>query len=140
MGNQGNPDRNVGPICVDRVFVPDCEVCVPLAALTVGSVEAARSQHLPADPASDTVVTLALWRTGAAVLVVGVTGPSLPVCPLVTTIMSLLSNSDFTSGSFFLIKRHKVRATGLTQVVSIPRLITYLLQLSSRSKRCACAH
>ncbi len=135
MGNQGSPDRNVGPICVDRVFVLACEVCVPLAALTVGSVEAAHSPHLPADPASDTVVTLALWRTVAAMLGVGVTGPSLPVCPLVTTIMSLLSDSGFTSYSFFLIKRHKVRATGLTQVVLIPRLITYLSRLSSRSKR-----
>ena len=48
------------------------------------------------------------------------------VCPLVTTIMRLLSNSGFTRYSFFLIKRHKVRATGLTQVVLIPRLITYL--------------
>ena len=40
--------------------------------------------------------------------------------------MSLLSNSGFKSYSFFLIKRHRVRATGLTQVVLIPRLITYL--------------
>ncbi len=112
------------------VLVPACEVCVPLAALTVGSVEAARSPHLPADPASDTVVTLALWRTGAAVLGVGVTGPSLPVCPLVTTIMSLLSNSGFTSYSFFFIKRHRVRATGLTQVVLTPRLSTYFSVVS----------
>ncbi len=63
--------------------------------------------------------------TGAVVLGVGVTGSSLPVCPLVITIMGLLSDSGFTSYSFFLIKRHKVRATGLTQVVLIPRLITY---------------
>ncbi len=56
---------------------------------------------------------------------VGVTGSSLPFCPLVTTIMILLSDSGFTSYSFFLIKRHRVRATGLTQVVLIPRLITY---------------
>ena len=125
VGNQESPDRNVGPICVDRVFVPACEICVPLAVLAVGSVEAAHSPYLPADPASDTVVTLVLWRTGAVVLGVGITGPSLPVCPLVTTIMSLLSDSGFTSYSFFLIKRHKVHATGLTQVVLIPRLITY---------------
>ncbi len=55
------PDRNVDPICVDRVFVPAYDVCVPLVVLAVGSVEAARSPHLPADPVSDTVVTLALW-------------------------------------------------------------------------------
>ncbi len=97
-GNQGSPDSNVDPICVDRVLVPVCEVCVPLPALAVGSVEAACSPHLPADPASDVTVTLVLllWRTEAAVMVVGVTGPSLPVYPLVTTIMSLLSNSVFT--------------------------------------------
>ena len=114
------------PICVDRVFVPACDGCVPLAALAVGSVEAVRSPHLPADPASDTVVTLAVWRTGAVVLGVGVTGPSHPVCLLVTTIMSLLSNSGFTSYSVFLTKRHRVHATGLTPVVLLPRLITYL--------------
>ncbi len=125
VGNQGSPDRNVGPICVDLVLVPVCDVCVPFTALAVGSVEAARSPHLPVDPASDTVVTLALWRTGAVVLGVGVTGPSLPVCPLVTTIMSLLSNSGFTSYFLILIKRHKVRTTGPTQVVPVPRLITY---------------
>ncbi len=130
MGNQGSPDRNVGPICLDRVFVPACKVCVPPATLTVGSVEAARSPYLPADPASDTVITLVLWRTGAAVLAVGVTGPSLPVCPLVTTIMSLSSNSGFTSYSFFLIKRHRVHATGPTQVVLTPRLITYFSVIS----------
>ncbi len=107
------------------LLVPVCDVCVPFTALAVGSVEAARSPHLPVDPASDTVVTLALWRTGAVVLGVGVTGPSLPVCPLVTTIMSLLSNSGFTSYFLFLIKRHKVRTTGPTQVVPVPRLITY---------------
>ncbi len=104
MGNQGSPDRNVGPICVDRVFVPACDVCVPLAALAVGSVETPRSPHLPADPASDTVVVFTLWRTDAVVLGVGVTGPSLPVCPLVTTIMSLLSSSGFTSYILFLTK------------------------------------
>ncbi len=107
------------------VLVPLCDVCVPFTALAVGSVEAARSPHLPVNPASDTVVTLALWRTGAVVLGVGVTGSSLPVCPLVTTIMSSLSNSGFTGYSLFLIKRHKVRATGPTQVVLAPRLITY---------------
>ncbi len=67
------------PICVDRVLVPDCDVCVPLTALAVGSVEAGRSPHHPVDPASDTVVTLALWHTGAVVLGAGMTGPSLPV-------------------------------------------------------------
>ncbi len=108
------------------MFVPACDVCVPLAALAVGSVETARSPHLPADPASDTVVTLALWRTGAVVLGVGVAGLSLPVCPLVATIMSLSSNSGFTNYVLFLIKRQKVHATGLTQVVLVPRLITYL--------------
>ena len=76
VGNQGSPDRNVDPICVDRVVVPACEVCIPLAALAVGSVEATRSPHLPADPASDVIVTLVLWRTGTAVLAVIVTGPS----------------------------------------------------------------
>ena len=126
MGNQGSPDRNVGPICVDLVLVPVCDVWVPLAALAVGSKETARSPHLPVVPASDTAVVLTLWRTGAVVLGVGVTGPSLPVCPLVTTIMSLLSNSGFTSYSLFLIKRHKAHATGPTQVVLVPRLITYL--------------
>ena len=136
VGNQGSPDRNAGPICVDRVFVPACEVWVALATLTVGSVETARSPHLPADPASDTVGTLVLWRTGAAVLGVGVTGPSLPVCPFVTTIMHLLSNSGFTGYSFFLIKRHKVCATGLTQVVLVPCLITYF-SVVSQSRFCA---
>ncbi len=95
MGNQGSPDLNVDPICVDRVIVLACEVSVPLAVLAVGSVEATRSPHLPADPASDVIVALVLWRTGAAVLAVGVTGPQLPVCPLVTAIMSLSSNSVF---------------------------------------------
>ncbi len=99
MGNQGSPDRTAGPICVDRVAVSACEVWVPLAALAIGSVEGACSPHLPADPISDVIIVLGLWRTGAAVLAVGVTGPSLPVCPLVTTIMSSLSNSSFTSYS-----------------------------------------
>ncbi len=63
----------MGPICVDLVFVPVCNVCVPLTALAVGSVGAARSPHLPVDPASDTVVTLMLWRAGAVVLGVHVT-------------------------------------------------------------------
>ena len=92
--------------------------------MTVGSVEAAHSPHLPVDPASDTVVVLTLWR--AAVLGVDVTGPSLPVWPLVTTIINLLSTLGFTGYSLFLIKRHKVRATGPTQVMLVPRLITYL--------------
>ena len=123
---RGVLDHNVGPICVDLVLVPVCDVCVPFTALAVGSVDAARSPHLPVDPASDTVVTLALWRTGAVVLGVGVTGSSLPVCPPVTSIMSLLSNSGFTGYSLFLIKRHKLHATGPTQVVLVPRLITCL--------------
>ncbi len=139
MGNQGSPDLNVDPICVDRVFVPTCDVCVPLAALAVGSAEAARSPHLPVDPASDTVVTLALWRTGAVVLGVGVTGPSLPVCPLVTTIMSLLSNSGFTSYSVFWTKRHRVCATVLTGCANTSFDHVVLL-LSSRSKQHAYMH
>ncbi len=99
VGNQGSPDRNVDPICVDLVVVSAWEVWVPLAALAVGSVEATCSPYLPADPISDVIIALGLWRTGAAVLAVGVTGPSRPVCPLVTTIMSSLSNSGFTSYS-----------------------------------------
>ena len=84
---------------MDRVAV---SAWVPLAALVVGSVEAARSPHLPADPASDVIVALGLELTGAAWLAVGVTGPS------------ILSQ----------IKRHKVRATGQTQVVLLPCLIS----------------
>ncbi len=79
----------MGPICVDLVLVPICDVCVPLTALAVGSVEAARPPHLHLDPASDTVVMLTLRRAGAVVLGVDVTGPSHPLCPLVATIISL---------------------------------------------------
>ncbi len=112
--NQGSPDRSVGPICVDLVLVPVCDICAPLTALAVGSAEAACSPHLLVDPNSDMVVMLTLWHAGAAVLGVNVTGLSLPVCPLVTIIISLLSNSVFTSYSLFLIKWRKVRATGPT--------------------------
>ncbi len=108
------------------MLVPACEVCVPLTALAVGSVEAAHSPHLPVGPASDTVVTWAFWCTAAVVLGIDVTGLSLPAYPLVATIISLSSNSGFTSLSLFSIKLHKVRATGPTQVVLVPRLISHL--------------
>ena len=126
VGNQGSPDRSVGPICVDLVLVPICDVCVPLTALAVGSVEAARCPHLPADPASDTVVTWALWPADEVVPGVDVTGLSLPVCPLVATIINVLYSLGFTSYSFFSIKQHRVHATGPTQVVLVPRLISHL--------------
>ncbi len=99
------------------MLVPLCEVCVPLTALAVASVEAARTPHLPVNPASETVATLTLWHAGAAVLAVDVTGPSLPVCPLVATIIGWLSKSGFTSYPRFPIKT--------AQVVLVPRLITY---------------
>ncbi len=94
-------DRTVGPICVARVVVAVCEACVPLAALAVGPTEAERSPLLPADPILEVIVSLGLWRTGTVALDVGVTGPSLPVCPLVTTIMNSLSGSIFTVDSLF---------------------------------------
>ena len=93
VGSQGSPDHAAGPICVDRVVVSACDVWVPLAALSGGLVEATCSPLLPADPASGGITTLGLVRTDAAGSAVGVTGLSLPVCPLVTTIMSCLSNS-----------------------------------------------
>ncbi len=67
-------------------------------------MEAARSPHLPA---TETVATLTLWRAGAAVLGVDGTGPSLHVCPLVATIISL-SKSTFTNYLRSMIKTAQV--------------------------------
>ncbi len=154
MGSQGSPDREVGPICVDLVLVPVCEVCVPLNALAVGSAEAARSAHLSVDPASETGAKVAVCRTGAAALGVNVIGPSLPASPLVATILSLCKTS-FTSYLHFttIWRRLRYRTTtgcastssnhispllsridqngagcmiGTTQVALEPRLIMYL--------------
>ncbi len=94
MASHGSPGRDVGPICVD--LVPIWVVCIPLTALAAGSAEVMQSPHLPINPASKTGAKVAVCRAGTAVFGVDVTGPSLSVCPLVATILSL-SKSSFTS-------------------------------------------
>ncbi len=76
--------------CVDLVLVPVWVLCVPLAALPARSTGFARSPHLPVDPASSEAGAI------AAVCLIGAAEPSLPVCPLVATIL-VLSKSSFAS-------------------------------------------
>ncbi len=104
VASNGSLDRHVDPICVDLVLVPVWIVWVPLAVLPAGSTGVAWSPHIlvgPA-PASEAGAIAAVWCIGAATLDVDVTGPSLPVCPLVATIL-LLSKSSFASCLQFTI-------------------------------------
>ncbi len=87
MASHGSPDRDVGPICVAPVLVPVWVVCIPLTTLAARSVEVARSPHLPIGPDSETGAKVVVCHTGAAAFGVDVTGPSLPICPLVATIL-----------------------------------------------------
>ncbi len=56
-------------------------------------VEAVLPSFLPAVPALGVVANVAVCLTGAAELGVDVAGPSLPVCPLVVTMVSLFQSS-----------------------------------------------
>ncbi len=65
----------------------------PPVAPPIRSVEVILPSFLPAAPALEVGADVAVCLTGAAELGVDIAGPSLPVCPLVATMVLLLLQS-----------------------------------------------
>ncbi len=68
---------------------PACVVTPPPVALPIKPAEVVLTSFLPSVPASEVGANVAMCLTGAAKFGVDVAGPSLPICPLVATMVLL---------------------------------------------------